>query len=92
MAVAALVCGIGGLVFSWTLVLGLASIAAVILGHISLKRLKTSGEAGYGMALAGTITGWVGVGLLVLLFVLFVIMPFLFFVGVMGAATTYSAA
>jgi hypothetical protein len=85
------VCGIGGLVFSWTLILGLASIAAVILGHLSLKRLKTSGEAGYGMALAGTITGWVGVAVLALMFVMFVILPLLFFAGVMGASTTYSA-
>jgi len=92
MAVASLVCSIVGIVFSFTIVLGLAAVAGVILGHLSLKRLKTSGEAGYGMAMAGTIIGWAGVALTVLMFVLLVVLPFLLFIGIMGAATTtYSA-
>lgn len=44
----------------------IGSVAAVITGHISLRQLKTSGEGGRGMALAGTIIGWVGVGLILL--------------------------
>lgn len=50
----------------------IGSVAAVIMGHISLSQLKTSGEKGRGMALAGTIIGWIGIGLLVL-FVAFLV-------------------
>ncbi|KAA9147846.1 DUF4190 domain-containing protein [Microbacterium lushaniae] len=91
LAVASLVCSIVGIVFSFTIVLGLASVAGVIMGHLSLKRLKTSGEAGYGMAMAGTIIGWAGVALTALVFVMLVVLPFLLLMGFMGAATTYSA-
>lgn len=51
----------------------IASIVAVITGHIALKQLRTSGEAGRGLALAGTIVGWVGIafGLLVIAIILF---------------------
>ncbi|MGK3953043.1 DUF4190 domain-containing protein [Microbacterium sp. I2] len=38
----------------------IGSIGGVITGHISLNQLKTSGENGRGMALAGTIVGYVG--------------------------------
>ena len=88
LAIASLVCSLVGIIFSFTIVLGLASVAGVIMGHLSLRRLKTSGDAGYGMAMAGTIIGWVGVGLTVLMFVLLVVLPFLLFIGIMGAATT----
>jgi hypothetical protein len=91
LAVASLVCGIGGILFSWTIVLGLACIAAVILGHLSLKRLKTSNDAGYGMAMAGTIIGWVGTGIIALIVIFAVILPLLFFIGFMGAVPTYSS-
>ncbi|QEW02972.1 DUF4190 domain-containing protein [Microbacterium lushaniae] len=91
LAVASLVCSIVGIVFSFTIVLGLASVAGVILGHLSLKRLKTSGEAGYGMAMAGTIIGWSGVALSALMFVMLVVLPFLLLMGFMGAAVPSSA-
>ena len=42
------------------------SIGAVITGHISLNQLKTNGENGRGMALAGTIVGYVGLALWIL--------------------------
>ncbi|MCP2637034.1 DUF4190 domain-containing protein [Microbacterium sp. HD4P20] len=38
----------------------IGSIGGVITGHISLNQLKTNGENGRGMALAGTIVGYVG--------------------------------
>ena len=38
----------------------IGSIAGVITGHISLNQLKSNGENGRGMALAGTIVGYVG--------------------------------
>jgi Na+-transporting methylmalonyl-CoA/oxaloacetate decarboxylase gamma subunit len=39
---------------------------------MSLKQLKTSGEGGRGLALAGTIVGWVGVGFVLLMLVIFI--------------------
>lgn len=41
----------------------IGSVVGVITGHMALNQLKTSGEEGRGLALAGTIVGWVGLGL-----------------------------
>lgn len=38
----------------------IGSLAGVIMGHISLGQIKKTGEGGRGMALAGTIVGWIG--------------------------------
>lgn len=70
-AIASLVCGIAGLVlgfgFFWAFFPLLISIAAVITGHIALKKLKQNpGLGGRGMAIAGLITGYVGTGFLVI--------------------------
>jgi hypothetical protein len=52
------------------------SIVGVITGHISLSQIKQTGENGRGMALTGTILGWVGIGLAVLgLILLLVLLP-----------------
>jgi hypothetical protein len=47
-------------------VTGFGAVAAVITGHISLAQLKKSNESGRGMALAGMILGYVGIGIWVL--------------------------
>lgn len=53
-----------------------ASIVAVITGHMALGQIKKTGEQGHGMALAGTIIGWVGIALAVLgLIVLIAFIP-----------------
>lgn len=62
LAIVSLVTGIAGLTF----VPFFGSIAAVITGHISLNQLKRKQENGRGMALAGLITGYVGVGFMLL--------------------------
>lgn len=36
------------------------SLAGVICGHIALSQIKRTGESGRGMAIAGTIIGYVG--------------------------------
>lgn len=54
MAIAALVCGIAGL-----MMIPFASIAAIVLGHVSLSSVKRTGEGGRGLALAGLILGYV---------------------------------
>ncbi|MCI0156352.1 DUF4190 domain-containing protein [Leifsonia shinshuensis] len=44
------------------------SLAAVITGHIALAQIKRTGENGRGLALAGLIIGYVGIGAGVLFF------------------------
>ncbi|MEA2451544.1 MAG: hypothetical protein QOG04_254 [Actinomycetota bacterium] len=47
-----------------------ASIVAIVLGHMARDEMKTDGKQGHGLALTGIILGWIGViVLLVLIFV-----------------------
>lgn len=69
LAVGALIAGIvgsaGGLITCGLLTPG--AIVAVILGHVSLSQMKQDPNLeGRGMALAGTILGWVTIGLTIL--------------------------
>ena len=57
MAIVALVAGIGGL----TILPGVASLVAVICGHIGLGQISRTNEGGRGMGIAGLIMGYVGV-------------------------------
>ena len=70
IAIASLVCGILGFVCFGPV----GSIPAIICGHIAKTRIKTSGGAltGDGMALAGLIMGYVGLGLFILIIPLMV--------------------
>ncbi len=85
LAIVSLVSSLVGLFLILPLI---GSVAAVITGHIALRQLKTSGEGGHGMALAGTIIGWVGVGLIVLVGVPLLIFFFVTVVLSAGAAST----
>jgi hypothetical protein len=69
LAVAALVCGILGICG------GAPSIAAIICGHLSLSQIKESNgtQSGDGMARAGLIMGYVGLGLWVILIVAYIV-------------------
>ena len=62
LAIISLVASIAG--FIW-LVPVIGPITAVITGHISLAQIKRTGEKGRGMALAGTVIGWVGIAAIV---------------------------
>ena len=64
MAVASLVLGI-----IWIYWLG--SILALIFGYIARKQIRERGEGGDGLAIAGIVLGWIGVGALVLFIVVF---------------------
>ncbi len=69
MAIAALVCGVGQLAVGFP-----AGIAAIILGHKAMRRIRETGEQGDGMARTGLILGYVGtigLGVLMLLALLF---------------------
>ena len=54
LAVAALVCGILGFFTA-----GLASIAAVVCGHLAWGQTSTGRQAGHGMAIAGLVLGYI---------------------------------
>jgi len=60
MAVAAMVVSIVGAVglCAWG-VGGLIGVVGALLGHVARRQIRTSGEAGDGMALAGVIVGWI---------------------------------
>lgn len=64
LAVIAMIASILGAL--WILPI-IGSIGGAIMGHISLKQIAANGEKGRGMALAGVIVGWVGLGLFVLI-------------------------
>lgn len=67
LAIASLVCGIGQVAFAT-----LATIPAIILGHMARRQIRRTGEQGAGMALAGLILGWAGLALQVLALVAFI--------------------
>ena len=67
LAVAALVCGVGQLFFWWP-----ATIAAIALGHNARRQIRQTGEEGDGLARAGLILGYAGLGLSLLVVLLVV--------------------
>jgi hypothetical protein len=65
LAIGALACGIGQLMAGFP-----AGIVAIILGRKARRQIQQTGEQGAGMAQAGIILGWAGLGLLGLLLIL----------------------
>ena len=51
----------------------IGSLVGVITGHMALGQIKRSGEEGRGLALAGTIVGWVGLGLAIIGIIFFIV-------------------
>jgi hypothetical protein len=43
-----------------------SAIPGIVFGHIALKQLKTSGESGRGLAIAGVIIGYISIVMAVL--------------------------
>jgi Domain of unknown function (DUF4190) len=70
LAIAALCCAIGQVIAG-----PFAGIAAIVLGSISLKQIRVSGEDGRGLAITGLVLGIVGT-LLVILFIVFALALF----------------
>jgi Domain of unknown function (DUF4190) len=62
LAIAAMVLGI-----VWVYWIG--SILALVFGYVARKQIRERGESGDGMAIAGIVLGWVGVGLLAVVLV-----------------------
>ncbi|MBB4908948.1 DUF4190 domain-containing protein [Actinophytocola algeriensis] len=63
MAIASMVLGI-----VWVYWIG--SILALIFGYVALKEIRQSKQAGEGMAIAGIVLGWIGIGVLVIVLLL----------------------
>ena len=56
------------------LILGiLVPIGGIITGHIALSQIKKTGEAGHGMALAGTILGYVFTAFYIIFIIIYVL-------------------
>jgi len=62
LAIASLACGLAQFVFG-----PMATIPAIVLGHMARSQIKRTGEQGAGLALAGLILGWGAVILGILL-------------------------
>jgi hypothetical protein len=56
LAVASLICGLGQFAVG-----PLATIPAIVLGHMARHQIKRTGEQGAGLALAGLVLGWTAV-------------------------------
>ena len=64
LAIASLACGLAQFVFG-----PLATIPAIVFGHVARHQIKRTGEQGAGLALAGLILGWAAVILAILLLI-----------------------
>jgi hypothetical protein len=62
----------------------LASLGAVICGHIALSQIKQTGEGGHGLALAAVILGYVSIAITIVLVIVWLL--FLLAVGVSSSA------
>jgi uncharacterized membrane protein len=68
LAIASLACGLAQFMFG-----PLATIPAIVFGHVARNQIKRTGEQGAGLALAGLILGWATVLLVIVLIVLIVV-------------------
>jgi hypothetical protein len=66
-AIASLVCGIVGM--------GIGSVLALVFGYVAKRQIDESHgmQGGRGLAIAGIVLGWIGVGFLVLMAVALVV-------------------
>ncbi|HEY3436058.1 MAG TPA: DUF4190 domain-containing protein, partial [Actinotalea sp.] len=80
LAVVSLITGIAGL----TIFPFLASIAAVITGHMARRRIQETGEAGQGLTTAGLVLGYIGIGIVALVILGFLVL------GVFAASVSSS--
>ncbi len=55
-----------GIVWVWWI----GSILALVFGYVAKSQIRQTGQGGSGMATAGIVLGWIGVGFLLLIIVL----------------------
>jgi hypothetical protein len=63
LAIASMVLGI-----VWVYWIG--SVLALVFGYVALSQIKNTRQDGWGLAIAGVVLGWVGIGVFVLIIVL----------------------
>ena len=74
LAIASLVTGLAGLVLVPCLwFFPVLPILGIVFGHVSLTRINREGLPGRGMAITGLVTGYVGLGIGLLLIVLVIL-------------------
>jgi len=64
---------IASLVLSLVSFCGIGSILAIVFGNMANKEIAISGEGGSGLAKAGIIIGWIGLGIVVAYFAVVII-------------------
>jgi len=69
LAITSLICGVAQFMFG-----PLATVPAVVCGHMARSQIRRTGEQGAGMALAGLVLGWVGVAFTVLVVIAIVLL------------------
>lgn len=73
LAITSLICGIAGLVLAAFLVPLIASVVAVITGHMSLSQIKRDPAlGGKGLGITGLVLGYAGIAFLLIMIVVFV--------------------
>jgi hypothetical protein len=75
LAIASLACGLAQFAFG-----PLATIPAIVCGHMARSQIKRTGEQGAGLALAGLILGWAAV----ILGILFIVLGLAISIGMHG--------
>ena len=73
LAIASMVLGILSIVFFCAWFFPVLPILAVVFGHIALSQIRKQGTSGRGMALAGLITGYLGLALTVVMIILMIV-------------------
>ena len=76
LAIASLACGLAQFAFG-----PLATIPAIVCGHMARSQIKRTGEQGAGLALAGLILGWTAV----ILGIVFIVLGLAISIGMHGA-------
>ncbi|MFZ5851804.1 MAG: DUF4190 domain-containing protein [Actinomycetota bacterium] len=67
---------IASMVLGITWIYWIGSILALVFGYVALDQIRKGNQQGAGMAMAGIVLGWIGVGvLLIVLFLVLVLQP-----------------
>jgi hypothetical protein len=76
-----MICGI----ISMVILQPITAILAIIFGYMALREVKRSGGQvdGHGMAVAGIVMGYIGIGLTVLVIALYIVY-FVFIISTLG--------